>query len=77
MNAHYQNAATTETLLYACKKGEPDHMEEIVYQCRGHVNRDELLSKGREWAEKNGYDRLRVSVVDLTTTPDFKGTVTV
>ncbi len=55
----------TETLLYGCKKGEPDHMEEILYQCKGWVNKDEVLKKGKEWAEENDYDRLRISIVTI------------
>lgn len=64
-----------ETLLYGCKIGEPDYMEEILYQCKGYVNRDELISAGKAWAEKNGYDRLRVSIVDITKGPDFIKTI--
>lgn len=65
----------TETLLYGCKIGEPDHMEEILYQCKGYVNQDEVMTKGKEWAANNGYDRLRISVVDLSTPPDFRNTI--
>ncbi|HRH55182.1 MAG TPA: hypothetical protein PLN38_17755 [Chitinophagales bacterium] len=65
----------TETLLYACKIGQPNYMEEILYECKGYVNKDDLMKKGQEWAEKNGYDRLRISVVDLSTPPNFKKTV--
>jgi hypothetical protein len=61
----------TETLLYGCKIGEPNYMEEILYQCKGYTNKDELLAKGKEWADKNGYDRLRISIVDLSTPPNF------
>jgi hypothetical protein len=71
MKANYQNAATTETLLYGCKIGEPNYMEEILYQCKGYTNKQELLSKGQEWAKNNGYDRLRVSVIDLSIAPNF------
>lgn len=60
-----------ETLLYGCKIGEPNYMEEILYQCKGYVNNDEVMTKGKEWAGKNGYDRLRISVIDLSTPPDF------
>lgn len=66
------NPATTCTLLYGCKIGQPDHMEEILYEQDGYVNKDELLTKGKIWAEKNGYDRLRIHVVDLSTSPDFR-----
>jgi hypothetical protein len=64
-----------ETLLYGCKKGQPDYMEEVLYACKGYVNKDELIKKGEAWAEKNDYDRLRVSVIDLSTPPDFTKTI--
>jgi len=71
MKATYQNAATTETLLYGCKIGEPNYMEEILYECKGYTNQDELLKKGQDWAKNNGYDRLRISVIDLSIAPNF------
>lgn len=64
-----------ETLLYGCKIGEPDYMEEILYQCKGYVNQKDLISTGSAWAKKNGYDRLRISIVDLTKGPDFIKTI--
>lgn len=64
-----------ETLLYGCKIGDPSYMEDILYQCKGYVNKEELMNKGREWAAKNGYDRLRISVIDLSIPPDFSKTV--
>jgi hypothetical protein len=66
-----------ETLLYGCKIGEPDYMEEILYQCKGYVNQDEVMAKGKAWAAKNGYDRLRISVVDLAIPPNFKKAINV
>jgi hypothetical protein len=71
MKAQYQNAATTETLLYGVKIGEPDYMAEVLYECKGYVNSEELIKKGEQWANDNGYDRLRVSVIDLSTPPNF------
>ena len=64
-----------ETLLYGCKIKEPDYMEEILYQCKGYTNKEELLKKGESWAIKNGYNRLRISIVDLSIKPDFKKTI--
>ena len=63
-----------ETLLYGCKIGSPDYMEEVLYQCKGYVNKTELIEHGKNWAQKNGFDRLRVHVVDLSVKPDFKKT---
>ena len=67
--------SNTETLLYACKVNEPDYMEEILYKCRGYTNLEELKSKGNAWAKQNGYDRVRISVVNLNEAPDFIKTI--
>jgi hypothetical protein len=62
---------TTETLLYGCKIKQPDYMEEVLYQCKGYTNLNELLEKGKVWAANNGYNRLRTSIIDLNTKPNF------
>ena len=54
-----------ETILYGCKLGEPNYMEEILYQCKGYTNKDQLMSKAKEYASKNGYDRLRIVEINL------------
>lgn len=59
------------TLLYGCKIGQPNYMEEILYECKGYVNTANLMVRGLEWAKEKGYDRLRISVVDLSIPPDF------
>lgn len=64
-----------ETLLYGCKIGQPDYMEEVLYAQKGYVNKEELLTKGEIWAKNNGYDRLRVHVVNLAEKPDFTKTL--
>ena len=66
-----------ETLLYGCKIGQPDYMEEILYQCKGYVNKEEVMNKGKQLADKNGYDRLRISIIDLSTPPNFIKSITV
>lgn len=65
----------TETILWGTKIGDPDHMEEVLYQCKGYVNKEELMQKGKEWADANGYDRLRIAVIDLSTPPNFVKTI--
>jgi len=65
----------TETLLYGCKINAHKYMEEILYQCKGYTNKKELMEKGKQWAEKNGYDRLRISEIDLTQKPNFTKTI--
>lgn len=64
-----------ETLLYGCKINAPKYMEEILYQCKGYSNEKELMKKGKEWAKVNGYDRLRISVIDFTQKPNFTKTI--
>lgn len=71
MKPHYQPATTTETLLYGCKIEQPDYMEEILYQCKGYTNKEELMQKGKQWAEKNGYNRLRIKEINLSQKPNF------
>ena len=69
------NQHTTVTLLWGCKIGEPNYKEEILYECQGYVNTDELMSKGEKWARDNGYNRLRISQIDLSTPPNFNKTI--
>lgn len=64
-----------ETLLYGCKINAPKYMEQIIYQCKGITNKKELMKKGKQWAKVNGYDRLRISVIDLTQKPNFTKTI--
>ena len=64
-----------ETLLHGCKIGEPNYMEEILYQCKGYTNKNELMEKGKQWANKNGYDRLRITERNLMEKPDFTKTI--
>lgn len=64
-----------ETLLYGCKINAPKYMEEILYQCKGYTNKKELMKKGKKWAKVNGYDRLRIFVIDLTQKPNFTKTI--
>jgi len=56
--------------------GDPDYMEEVLYACKGYVNKEEVMNKGNEWAKANGYDRLRLAVIDLSTPPNFIKTIT-
>jgi hypothetical protein len=66
-----------ETLLYGCKINQPDYMEEILYQCKGYTNKEELLQKGKQWAEVNGYDRLILREINLSQKTDFIETITI
>jgi hypothetical protein len=65
-----------ETLLYGCKADQPDHMEEILYQCKGYTNKEELMQIGKDWAKINGYDRLRLREINLSQKTDFVEAIT-
>ena len=60
----------TEQVLYGTRKGSPDYMERII------TTHTELIPQAKVWAAENGFDRLRVAVID-NTPPDFAGTVAV
>jgi hypothetical protein len=60
-----------ETLLYGCKADQPDYMEEVLYQCKGYTNKEELMQKGKDWAKINGYNRLRIREINLSQKTDF------
>ena len=77
MKTHYQPAATTETVLYGCKIEQPDYMEEILYQCKGYTNKEELLNKGKQWADQNWYNRLRLREIKLNQKPDFREAINI
>jgi len=65
------------TLLYGCKVDESDYMEEILYECKGYVNKDKLLVHGQKWAKENNYNRLRVTVNDLSEQPNFTQSINI
>ena len=51
--------------LWAVKKGDADWQEELITEVA------ERIPAAKEWAKANGFDRLRVAEIDLTTPPDF------
>lgn len=71
-----QHSQTT-TLLYGTKAGEPDYKENILFECRGYTNLDELERAGIVYAEKNNIDRLRIVVLDMRAAPDFAKAVNI
>ena len=56
-------------ILWATKIGEPDHHEQLI------TEQSDKIEPASKWAIDNGFDRLRVADVDLTTVPDFAGTI--
>lgn len=59
----------TETILWAVKIGEPDWNEVMI------TNKSERIEGAKKWASENGFDRLRVSTIDLNEKPDFTKTI--
>lgn len=56
-------------ILYAVKIGSPDYMEELI------TDREERIEKAKVWAKENGFDRLRVTEINLGDKPDFINTI--
>ena len=65
------------TIIWACKIGEPDWSEEIIFAQNGYVNAEKLMQEANEKAESFGYDRLRLSVVEPNEKPNFIAAVNV
>lgn len=57
-----------DVVLWGVKKGDPDWEEVII------TNKSENIEKAKKWAEENGFDRLRVSNIDMNEAPDFTKT---
>jgi hypothetical protein len=54
-----------ERILYGTRKGEPALNEEII------TNQEKRFDQAKAWAKRNGFDRFRVAVIDLSVAPDF------
>ena len=52
--------------MYCRKNGE---LEEFL------TDDEALFDEATEWACDNGYDHFRIAEIDLTTKPDFVGTI--
>ena len=58
-----------ETILWAVKVGDEDWQEQII------TTDESKIEEASNWAKENGYDRLRVAVIDLGVKPDFPSTI--
>ncbi len=58
---------TMEKVLWATKKGEQSWMEQVITSTTSEAH----LEKAKQWALSNGFDRLRVSILDMSQKPDF------
>lgn len=61
-------AVGKETVLFAVRKGEPDYNEVLI------TNNPDRIEDAKKWALANGFDRLRVSTIDMREKPDFRKT---
>jgi len=57
------------TILWAVKIGDPDWAEQVITQ------RSYKIEEAKQWATNNGFDRLRVSTLDMTEKPNFNSTL--
>lgn len=64
-----------EYVYYATKIGDPDWKEVIAISGRPEKLTPERLAKVKAAMKKDGYDRLRMAKIDLSTAPDFGGSV--
>lgn len=58
-----------EQILWAVKIGDEDWQEQII-----STNPDSF-TQAKAWAKSNGFNRFRVSTLDLSETPDFTKTI--
>jgi hypothetical protein len=59
----------TEQVLWGCRVGMPDYMEEIL------STKPENFDRVEARAMQDGWDRFRVATIDLSTPPNFTGTI--
>ncbi len=52
-------------VLFAVRQGNEDWQEELITEI------EERIPAAREWAQANGFDRLRIAEIDLDQRPDF------
>lgn len=58
-----------DTILWGTRIGAPDWEEEII------TTRADRIEQAKQWAQANGFDRLRVATIDVDAPPDFAATV--
>jgi len=66
----FKDGGTTssETILWGVKVGDPDWQEVLI------TNNPDKIDAARQWALSNGFDRLRVASIDMSSRPDFTKT---
>jgi hypothetical protein len=61
-----------ETILYGLPKGATERYEEVLLLTRATP---QSIERVKALAAKDGFHSFRVAVIDLSVTPDFKGTI--
>jgi len=60
-------------ILFAVKVGDADWQEQLITENSEY----DRIAEASVWAEANGFDRLRVADIDLSTPPDFTKTLNI
>lgn len=66
--------ASTETVLYGLPKGATEQWEEVLLLTNATP---EKIERVKELAARDGFHSFRESKIDLSTPPDFAGTVNI
>jgi DhnA family fructose-bisphosphate aldolase class Ia len=56
-------------VLWATKRGDEDWQEQLI------TEQEDKIEQAARWAKENGFDRLRISNINLNERPNFAGTV--
>ncbi len=59
------NIYMKEKILWATRIGDADWKEELI------TNNETVFDAAKKWAVENGFDRFRISELDLNEMPDF------
>lgn len=57
-------------VLFATRVNQPDWEEQLITEY------EERIPAAIEWAKNNGFDRIRIAVLDMSIKPDFSKTLT-
>lgn len=56
-------------ILFAVKIGDEDWQEQLI------TEDESKIEAASQWAGRNGFDRLRVAEIDMSSKPDFTKTI--
>lgn len=56
-------------VLFAVKINDPDYAEQLI------TEQEQYIVSAKEWAIRNGFNRLRIAEINLTEKPDFIATI--